>query len=129
FSADDLTPAVQRVLAGQQDAWNRRDLEAFMSAYWNSLQLTFFSGAKKTLGWQSTLDRYRQTYQVTGQQIGKLEFSELDINPPCRYAAFVCGAWKLTMSDVKTPHGVFTLIFRKFPDGWKIVHDHTSAAH
>jgi ketosteroid isomerase-like protein len=129
FSADDLTPAVQRVLAGQQEAWNRRDLEAFMSGYWNSPQLTFFSGAKKTLGWQSTLERYRQTYQGAGKEMGKLEFSELEINPLGRDAAFVRGAWKLTMSDGKTPHGVFTLIFRKFPDGWKIVHDHTSAAH
>jgi ketosteroid isomerase-like protein len=43
-------------------------------------------------------------------------------------SAFVRGAWKLTMSDGKTPHGLFTLIFRKFPDGWKIIHDHTSAA-
>jgi len=43
-------------------------------------------------------------------------------------AAFVRGAWELTMSDGKTPHGLFTLVFRKFSDGWKIVHDHTSAA-
>jgi len=32
------------------------------------------------------------------------------------------------MSDGKTPHGLFTLVFRKFPDGWKIIHDHTSSA-
>jgi ketosteroid isomerase-like protein len=43
-------------------------------------------------------------------------------------SGFVRGTWKLTMSDGKTPHGLFTLVFRKFPDGWKIVHDHTSAA-
>ena len=29
------------------------------------------------------------------------------------------------MPDGKQPHGVFTLIFRKFPEGWRIVHDHT----
>jgi ketosteroid isomerase-like protein len=43
-------------------------------------------------------------------------------------AAFVRGAWKVTMPDAKAPHGLFTLVFRKFPGGWKIVHDHTSAA-
>ena len=43
-------------------------------------------------------------------------------------AAFVLGEWHLAMSDGKTPHGLFTLVFRKFPDGWKIVHDHTAAA-
>ncbi len=128
FSADDVTAGVQRVLTAQQDAWNRHDLESFMSGYWNSPQLTFFSGAKTTTGWQPTLERYRQTYQAAGKEMGKLEFSELKIEPFGSDAAFVRGAWKLTLSDGKTPHGLFTLIFRKFPDGWKIVHDHTSAA-
>jgi ketosteroid isomerase-like protein len=31
------------------------------------------------------------------------------------------------MSDGKTPHGLFTLVFRKFPEGWKIIHDHSAA--
>ena len=29
-------------------------------------------------------------------------------------------------ADEKKPHGLFTLIFRKFPDGWKIIHDHSA---
>ena len=41
-------------------------------------------------------------------------------------AAVVRGRWHLTMSDGKTPHGLFTLVFRKFSDGWRIVHDHSS---
>jgi beta-aspartyl-peptidase (threonine type) len=57
-----------------------------------------------------------------------LEFSGLRIEVLGQESAFVRGAWKLTMSNGKTPHGLFTLVFRKFPNGWKIVHDHTSAA-
>lgn len=120
--------AVEHVLRTQQDAWNRHDLEAFMAGYWNSPELTFFSGAKETSGWQATLDRYRATYQSPGHEMGKLEFSGLRIEMLGTDAAFVRGAWQLTLSDGKTPHGVFTLVFRKFPEGWKIVHDHTSAA-
>ena len=41
-------------------------------------------------------------------------------------AAFVRGEFHLTMPDGKTPHGLFTLVFRKFPEGWKIVHDHSA---
>ncbi len=51
---------VKQVLLQQQAAWNRHDLEAFMAGYWNSPELTFF-GAKKTSGWQATLDRYRKS--------------------------------------------------------------------
>jgi ketosteroid isomerase-like protein len=124
----DPKAAVAEVLHIQQDAWNRHDLEAFMAGYWNSPDLTFFSGAKQTSGWQATLDRYRATYASPGHEMGKLDFSDLRIEILGPEAAFVRGAWQLTLSDGKTPHGRFTLIFRKFPDGWKIIHDHTSAA-
>ena len=124
----DQRSAIEQVLRTQQEAWNRHDLDAFMTGYWNSPDLTFFSGAKESKGWQATLDRYRATYASAGKEMGHLEFSELRIEPLSPEAAFVRGIWQLTMSDGKTPHGRFTLIFRKFPDGWKIIHDHTSSA-
>ena len=124
---EDAHAAVEQVLHTQQDAWNHHDLDAFTSGYWNSADLTFFSGAKQTGGWQATLDRYKATYASPGHEMGTLEFSALRIEMLGPEAAFVRGAWHLTMSDGKTPHGLFTLVFRKFPDGWKIIHDHTSA--
>jgi len=127
-SHQPVKAAVERVLRAQQDAWNHHDLEGFMTGYWNSPDLTFFSAARETFGWQGSLDRYRKTYQAEGKEMGNLEFSSLRIEPIGADAAFVRGAWHLTMSDGKTPHGLFTLIFRRFPEGWKIIHDHTSAA-
>jgi ketosteroid isomerase-like protein len=127
-ASSDSKDAIEHVLHTQQDAWNRHDLEAFMQGYWNSPQLSFFSGAKEQNGWQATLDRYRATYASPGHEMGKLEFSGLRVEMLGDDAAFVRGAWHLTMPDGKTPHGLFTLVFHKFPEGWKIVHDHTSAA-
>ena len=66
------------VLQQQQAAWNHHDLEAFMSGYWNSPDLTFFS-TKKTSGWQATFDKYRKTYQGEGHEMGTLEFSDLQV--------------------------------------------------
>jgi ketosteroid isomerase-like protein len=127
-AADDGKAAVEQVLRTQQEAWNRHDLDGFMAGYWNSPELTFFSDGNERHGWQETMDRYKQRYQSPGHEMGKLEFSELRIEMLGADAAFVRGAWHLTMSDGKTPHGLFTLVFRRFGDGWKIVHDHTSAA-
>jgi beta-aspartyl-peptidase (threonine type) len=129
-AARDQNPKaeIEQVLRIQQEAWNRHDLEGFMTWYWNSAELTFFSAAKENHGWQAAMDRYRAAYAGPGKEMGKLEFSGLRIEMLGADAAFVRGSWLLTKSDEKTPHGLFTLVFRKFPDGWKIVHDHTSAA-
>jgi beta-aspartyl-peptidase (threonine type) len=118
--------AVEEVVSEQTAAWNRGDLEGFMAGYWKSPDLTFFSGAHEFKGWQAALDRYKSTYQSAGKEMGKLEFTNLRVEMLGPEAAFVRGEFHLTMSDGKTPHGLFTLIFRKFPDGWKIVHDHSA---
>jgi uncharacterized protein (TIGR02246 family) len=124
----DDKAAIENVLRTQQEAWNRHNLDAFMKGYWNSPELTFFSGANERDGWQAAMERYRATYASPGHEMGKLDFTALRIEMLGPDAAFVRGAWHLTMPDGKTPHGLFTLIFRKFPEGWKIVHDHTSVA-
>lgn len=126
-NADAARTAVRRVIEEQQTAWNRQDLEAFMAGYWNSPELTFFSGAHESKGWQAALDRYKKNYQGAGREMGKLEFANLRIEMLGPEAAFVRGEFHLTMSDGKMPHGLFTLVFRKFPEGWKIVHDHSAA--
>ncbi|HZD30970.1 MAG TPA: nuclear transport factor 2 family protein [Candidatus Angelobacter sp.] len=119
--------AIRNVMQAQVDAWNRHDLEAFMAGYWNSPELTFFSGGTETHGWQPTLERYRKRYQASGAEMGKLEFQDLQVEMLGRGAAFVRGKFLLTLSNGKQPHGLFTLVFRQFPDGWRIIHDHSSS--
>jgi beta-aspartyl-peptidase (threonine type) len=117
--------AIRKVLDDQAAAWNKGDLEGFMAGYWKSDKLTFFSGKDKTEGWQATLDRYRKRYQADGKEMGKLTFSDLQIEILGPDSAFVRGCYRLVLSK-ETPQGRFTLIFKKTADGWRIVHDHTS---
>jgi len=119
--------AIKAVLDGQVEAWNRRDLEGFMSGYWRSERLTFYSGATKTSGWQATMDRYRSRYQSEGREMGHLDFSDQQLEMLGPRAALVRGRWRLKTTSTESG-GLFTLIFRKFDDGWKIVHDHTGSA-
>jgi ketosteroid isomerase-like protein len=128
----DLEKGMKHLLLTQVDAWNQGKLEAFMEGYWNSPDLTFFSGGTVTRGWEPTLLRYRQRYKSEGKEMGKLEFQDLTIDLLSQNSGVVRGKWQLTMSNSKTPdgkqpHGLFTLIFKRMPDGWKIVHDHTSS--
>jgi ketosteroid isomerase-like protein len=123
----DAAADIRHVLDDQVAAWNRGDLTGYMQGYWNSPELTFFSGGAMTNGWQSTLERYQKRYTGEGREMGKLDFTDLSIEMLGDKAAFVRGHWHLTMSDGKEPKGLFTLIFRHMPEGWRIVHDHTSA--
>ncbi len=117
---------IRKVLDDQVAAWNHHDLEGFMAGYWNSPELTFFSGGTITRGWQPTLERYRKRYQSAGAEMGTLEFADISIQILGPKAAFVRGNFHLKMASGKDSSGIFTLIFRRLPEGWRIVHDHTS---
>jgi beta-aspartyl-peptidase (threonine type) len=124
--ADDASEkAIREVLDAQVAAWNKGDLEGFMKGYWDSDRLTFFSGNERTAGWKATLERYRKKYKAEGKEMGKLRFRDLEVEALGPDAAVVKGRFELELGKEK-PTGLFTLIFKKLPDGWRIVHDHTS---
>jgi len=112
------------VMDAQVAAWNRGDVEGFMRGYWNSPDLVFVSGANVTRGWQPTLERYQKNYD-SKEKMGALKFSDVEITVLSKDSAVVLGSWSLARA-IDNPHGKFTLIFRKFKEGWRIIHDHTS---
>jgi beta-aspartyl-peptidase (threonine type) len=122
---DESKRAVRKVLDDQVAAWNKGDLPAFMEGYWHSPDLSFFSGNNKTAGWQATLERYQKKYQGDKKEMGRLAFVDLSIDMLGTDHALVRGRFQLRMK-AESPTGLFTLIFKKLPAGWRIIHDHTS---
>ena len=120
--------AVRKLLDDQVAAWNRKDLDGFCQGYWNSPDLVFQSGGDRSNGFEAMRDRYRKRYQGEGKTMGTLAFGNLEVILLGPDAAMVRGRWSLVMPDQRKPKGLFTLIVRKLPEGWRIVHDHTSAA-
>ncbi len=119
-----ISAAIQSVMNAQVLAWNAGNIEGFMQGYWKSEEMKFVSGDNVSQGWQAALDRYKKNYD-SKTKMGVLTFSGLAFNVLSKDAAVVLGSWSLTR-EKDNPKGKFTLIFRKFKDGWKIVHDHTS---
>jgi beta-aspartyl-peptidase (threonine type) len=124
---DNAAGAVRAVLERQVADWNKGDLDAFLGGYWKSPNVVFQSGGQRYDGWEAMRDRYRRRYPAEGRAMGRLEFSSLDIEPLGPEAVLARGRWRLTMPDGAKPAGLFTVIFRKLREGWKIIHDHTSA--
>jgi len=116
--------AVLSVLQSQQAQWNQGDVRAFMNGYWNSPELTFAGSNGFTRGWEPVRQRYEKTY-ADKAAMGTLAFSELEVRPLGPDAALVLGKWHL-QRQAGDIGGIFTLVFRRFPEGWRIIHDHTT---
>jgi ketosteroid isomerase-like protein len=121
-TAKDLA-AIRAVLDEQAAAWNRGDIDGYMSGYAQSDD-TMFVGTDVTRGWTKVRDRYKAKYDSRAK-MGTLVFSDLDLRPLGSDDVVVTGAWKLTR-EADTPHGRFTLIFHRRTEGWRIVYDHSS---
>jgi ketosteroid isomerase-like protein len=119
----DASAAIHAVLDAQVAAWNHGDIDAYMNGYANSDD-TMFVGTDVTRGWTKVRDRYKAKYDSRAK-MGTLDFSDVDLRPVGNDDVIVTGAWKLTR-DADTPHGRFTLIVHRRPEGWRIVYDHSS---
>jgi ketosteroid isomerase-like protein len=129
-SADET--AIRAAIQAQADAWNHADIPAFMKAYEDSPDTTFI-GLTLRKGYQPILKRYQENY-TTREQMGTLTFNDLDVRllkGGCGKAeiALVTGKFHLERAakgEAKKDDGIFSLVWRKGPQGWKIVLDHTS---
>jgi ketosteroid isomerase-like protein len=117
---------IRSVLHAQQNAWNRGDINGFMNGYARSASTVFISEDTVRRGWGTVRERYREKYSDRAK-MGTLTFSEIEITLLSPDAAVVLGRWRLERAKDR-PHGRFTLIFKRLPEGWRIVLDHTSAA-
>jgi len=124
--------AIRVAIKAQSDAWNRADIPAFMQAYEDSPDTTFI-GLTLRKGYQPILQRYQKSYS-TQEQMGTLTFNDIDIRllpSGCGRSeiALVTGKFHLdrkTHGEASKDDGIFSLVWRKGPHGWRIILDHTS---
>ena len=124
--------AIRAAVQSQVDAWNRADIPGFMKTYEQSPETTFI-GSNIGKGYEKILERYQKNYS-TREQMGTLTFNDLQVRMlpgSCGKAEFavVTGRFHLERSqkgEAKKDDGIFSLVWRKGPQGWRIVLDHTS---
>lgn len=121
---DAEAKSIEEVMAAQEVAWNRGDIETFMEGYWKSEKMTFAGKRGITYGWEQTLYNYKKGYPTT-EIMGKLTFEIHNIFPLSSEAAYLLGKYSLEAKDGNSS-GYFTLVWRKIDGEWKIVSDHTS---
>jgi len=117
---------IRRVMDDQVAAWNRGDIPGFMEGYDKS-ESTTFVGATVTKGHAQVLTNYKKRYP-TRENMGTLKFSDLEIRPLGPDYAAVIGKFHLDRSAPAggESSGIFTLVFHRTSQGWKVILDHTS---
>ena len=116
---------IRALLEAQSGAWNEGDLVTFVADYLDSPRMRFVSGGSVRYGAEDVLDRYRRTYPDRAA-MGVLTFTDLDLRVLSDEFVFVFGRYNLER-ETDAPTGLFTLLFERTADGWKISHDHTSS--
>ncbi len=117
---------LRQVLSDQQEAWNQGNLNLFMETYWKSERLSYFSGGTVIEGWQGLKERYEKRYRGKGESLGRVTFSEIKVEKLGTEHALIKGRWNLIRDGEDPLGGLFSLVLRRFDEGWKIIHDHTS---
>ena len=115
---------VRNVLAKQNVAWNRGDVEAFMVGYWESDSLMFIGQSGVTYGYKNTLANYKKNYPDT-VKMGKLTFTLIQLKQLSPEFFHVTGKYHLSRT-IGDASGHFTLVFRKINGKWVIISDHSS---
>jgi len=117
---------IRGVLDAQVTAWNRGDIPGFMEGYDKS-ESTTFAGTEITKGHAQVLARYLKKYP-TREKMGTLRFSDIETRMLGADYASVIGRFHLDRAADAggEASGIFTLLFHKTGQGWKVILDHTS---
>jgi uncharacterized protein (TIGR02246 family) len=122
FTATRQQLDVVKIVLAQQDAWNKGDLDAYLSHYKNS---------PDTQAVLSTLvrgiDNIRNAYRANfpnKDAMGSIEDSEVEVKALGDNYAIATGKYHLTRSRKAggAVDGTFLEVFEKTPNGWQIVY-------
>ncbi len=125
MSLEKAKKEVRTILDESENGWNKGNIEKYMECYHKSDKMRFAGNGSFNFGWENTLKRYKERYPDKSA-MGKLTFSNVDITILSEDSAYVFGRWTLHYPETARS-GLYTLIMRKFKEGWRIVHDHSSS--
>lgn len=121
-----LQAAVDTLLVASAEAWNAGELDGFLEWYRRSPETTYIGSSGLVRGWEAIRARYAPLFEP-GAARDWLRFEGLAARPLGPNLGLATARYVLVQGDSVTATGIFTLIVRREPEGWRIVHDHSSA--
>lgn len=127
--AEPLQTEVQSALTQGMEAWNRGDLDTFLKGYVQGPEMTYTASGRVVRGIDELRARYQKAYGTSRETMGQLRFTDIEVWPLGEGYALAMGKWAVDFgvrSKEPKSGGIFSLVLRKTPEGWLILHDHTS---
>ena len=121
-----LTPVFTAQLERAASDWNRGDLDAFLSDYAPESTTTFIDGRRAQPGIDFIRGNYAPRFSP-GARRDSLHFEEVKVRGLSPTLALVTARFILQRGSETTASGPFTLVMERRPEGWKILHDHSSS--
>ncbi len=127
-SADDRAAQITALLEASADDWNRGDLDGFLAPYAEDAATTFVGSSGLVRGKEAIRGVYQSSYWASGAPQGTLEFSGIEVRPLGPEHALAVGRYRVTPREAggSPAEGIFSLVFARTGEGWRIVHDHSS---
>jgi uncharacterized protein (TIGR02246 family) len=123
------TAALTRQITAQLERaaadWNQGDLDGFMSDYARESTTTYVDGRRARAGFDYIRGVYAARF-APGAQRDSLHFEEIVVRPLSPSLALVTARFILQRGSEISASGPFTLVMEERPQGWKILHDHSS---
>lgn len=122
WTADEAE--IRSRLRASADAWNGADLRGHLAIYVDTV--TFMTANGPRPGVAPIEDAFSRTYWRDGRPKQSLGFSEVTVRPLGRDAALQTGRFLLSGGGEPDQTGWFSLVWVRTPEGWRVVHDHSS---
>jgi ketosteroid isomerase-like protein len=121
-----LEPFVNRMLEESAAAWNRGDLEGYLSDYADAPSTTYVGRRGLVTGLEGIRAVYAPAF-APGAARDSLRFEDVRVRSLPPLAGIVTARWILHDGDEITASGPLTLVVRRLGSGWKVIHDHSSS--
>jgi ketosteroid isomerase-like protein len=123
----ELQAAADSLLTASAEAWNAGDLDGFLYWYQRGPETTYIGSSGLIHGWDAIRERYLPAFEP-GASRDSLRFEDLETRPLAPDLGLAVARYVLFQGDSTTANGSFTLVLRRTPAGWRIIHDHSSAS-
>jgi len=104
--------------------WNNGDLDAFIAPY---AEASTFMTREGPIGRDAMREHYKQAFfGPNGGKPRPLRFERITVRPLGEDHALMTGRFILSGEGKPDTTGWFTLVWVRLPEGWRILHDHSS---